>query len=145
MRNYLKVLSVFDKERVLLSDEKNDISPSDQLDYTTIVKAAFGSVEVNFDENLVKKAHSYIKKLIETNQAVYDITTSFGGNIKHIIPSQQSHLLQQNLVSTHAANVGTVLPYEICKAATLLRFTTVSKGYSGTTTETIQLLQQMLA
>ena len=144
MRNKEKIVDTLKKEREAKSKIRLSIDINEVITYQELTEASFGQINPQLDIDLIKKAYKYIEHLTHNNGAVYGITTSFGGNVKNVIPGSQAHLLQYNLITSHAANVGTILPYEICKTAALLRLMTVSKGYSGVSPATIGLLSKML-
>ncbi len=112
--------------------------------YENLAKAALSDATVKTDAKRIKKAYDYVQKLAKDRKAVYGMTTSFGGNIQHIIPPEEAELLQENLILSHATNVGECFPYEISKAAFILRTTTLAKGYSGLSLATIELAARMI-
>lgn len=130
MRNQFKVEEVLQYCREQ-SGSGDSLSAEQQYSYEDIVAAAVGKTNVTFDEDKVTRSHEYIKEITDSGKAVYGITTSFGGNIKHVISPKQTHRLQENLVISHVANVGSILPYEIVRAAMIIRTLTLTKGYSG--------------
>lgn len=142
MRNYSKISKLLKFESELQKDFK--IDPNESLSYERLVKAAFSKTKVSVDNRLVEKAYKYVRKLAKDRKAVYGLTTSFGGNIRHIIPPKEAELLQKNLILSHATNVGECFPYEISKAAFILRTTTLAKGYSGVRPKTLKLATKMI-
>ena len=66
--------------------------------------------------------------------AVYGVNTGFGALAEVRISAHQVVRLQQNLVRSHAAGVGTPLPREATRAMMLLRAAVLSTGRSGART-----------
>lgn len=144
MRNYAKILKIFAKERQNFSRVGFSMRPNSKLTYQNLVTASFGRVSIKLDNKLIQASHDFIATLIKQRKAIYGVTTSFGGNIKNIIPPEKSKILQQNLIVSHATNVGDYFPYEICKAAFLGRLFTFSKGYSGVNPRIVALMRKFL-
>jgi len=63
--------------------------------------------------------------------AVYGVNTGFGALAEVRISSDQVTRLQQNLVRSHAAGVGTPLPQDCVRAMMLLRAAVLATGRSG--------------
>ncbi len=141
MRNQQKILEVLESQ---VNKDEVDISTSGKVTLNEVVAAAVGTFNFEWDADQVQTSFDYVKKLTDGNEAVYGITTSFGGNIKNLVQHTDTNTLQHNLVTSHAANVGTYLPYEISRGASLLRMLTVSKGYSGMSLPTLELMRTML-
>lgn len=76
---------------------------------------------------------------------VYGVNTGFGDLSKVRIPSDQTRLLQERLVCSHAAGVGESLPDRAVRGMLLLRANTLAQGHSGVRPELIDLLLEMLA
>ncbi len=97
-------------------------------------------------ESLVKMQASrkLLDTWVESEQIVYGITTGFGPFVSTLIPKKYQSDLQQNLIRSHATNVGPVFSREETRAAMLLRINAFSKGVSAIRLETVELLRAML-
>ena len=142
MRNHKKIIKLLKIEAA--SKQPVIIDPNKYLSCEELISAAFSKTMIKTKNELIQKAYEYVQALAIDRKAVYGLTTSFGGNINHIIPPEEAKLLQKNLILCHATNVGEFFPYEISKAAFILRITTLSKGYSGVSLTTIKLATQMI-
>lgn len=80
------------------------------------------------------------KKIEESKQPIYGVTTGFGSLCKISIDKQQLSDLQKNLVMSHACGVGERVPCEIVKIMLLLKVQSLSYGYSACQVETVQRL-----
>lgn len=143
MRNYSIICDLLAREA---SGKGNvvHIGADDALSYELLTDAGIFGANVQTDAKRISKAYEYVQKLAKDRKAVYGLTTSFGGNIHHIIPPEEAELLQENLILSHATNVGEHFPYHITKAAFILRTTTLAKGYSGLSPATIELAVRMI-
>ena len=65
------------------------------------------------------------------NAVAYGVTTGFGKLSDVAIPRDRLDELQVNLVRSHAAGVGPLLPEREARAMMLLRANVIAKGYSG--------------
>lgn len=85
-----------------------------------------------------------VTRLGEETPAVYGVNTGFGELSKVRIPADQTRLLQERLVCSHAAGVGDPLPDRAVRGMLLLRANTLARGHSGVRPELIDLLLDML-
>lgn len=92
----------------------------------------------------VARARAVVDAVIERNAVVYGVTTGFGKLSEIAIPHGKLAELQVNLVRSHAAGVGDLLPEREVRAMMLLRANVIAKGYSGARAVLIDLLAAML-
>lgn len=85
-----------------------------------------------------------IDRLVADNAVVYGVTTGFGKLSDVAIPPAKLADLQRNLVRSHAAGVGDLLPEAEVRAMMLLRANVIAKGYSGARPDIANLLVAML-
>ncbi len=76
--------------------------------------------------------------------AVYGVNTGFGALAERRISPEQIAELQQNLVRSHAAGVGPLLPTDVVRALMLLRAQVLASGHSGARPACCELLVAML-
>jgi histidine ammonia-lyase len=77
------------------------------------------------------QANAIVDAIVESGAAVYGVTTGFGKLSEITIPRARLGELQVNLVRSHAAGVGRLLPERETRAMMLLRANVIAKGYSG--------------
>ncbi|HVF41307.1 MAG TPA: histidine ammonia-lyase [Gemmatimonadaceae bacterium] len=82
--------------------------------------------------------------IVERGEVVYGVTTGFGKLSEIAIPPNRLAELQVNLVRSHAAGVGPLLPEREVRAMMLLRANVLAKGYSGARPDLVDLLAAML-
>lgn len=89
------------------------------------------------------------RRVVETAEAedrpAYGITTGFGRFQDVAIPAASRRALQQNLIRSHAAGVGPLLPTPVVRAMLILRANALAKGYSGVRTVVVERLLDFLA
>ncbi|MCY7378266.1 MAG: histidine ammonia-lyase [Gemmatimonadaceae bacterium] len=90
------------------------------------------------------RAHEVVSALVESNAVAYGVTTGFGKLSDVSIPRARLGELQVNLVRSHAAGVGALLPEREARAMMLLRANVIAKGYSGARPALVELLIDML-
>lgn len=101
------------------------------------------SITISIDECVRKKvklAFQQIQASINNDETVYGINTGFGQLAKIRIEKDDLAELQRNLVRSHAAGVGDLLPGKIVKLIIVLKIMALSKGLSGVCTEIIDRL-----
>ena len=72
-----------------------------------------------------------VADIVARNAVVYGVTTGFGKLSDVAIPPDKLAALQVNLVRSHAAGVGPLLPEREVRAMMLLRANVMAKGFSG--------------
>jgi histidine ammonia-lyase len=92
----------------------------------------------------VAATRSVVDKLVSQRAVAYGVTTGFGKLSEVAIPPDRLAELQVNLVRSHAAGVGELLPEREVRAMMLLRANVIAKGYSGARADLAELLLGML-
>lgn len=93
----------------------------------------------------IDASRAVIDRAVREDRVVYGVTTGFGKFSDVVIPREKLQLLQRNLVESHAAGVGELLPSATVRALMLLRANCLACGFSGVRRETVELLLAMLA
>ena len=108
---------------------------------------AYGKIGVRLSsvaKRQIKDARSLIESWIESEEAIYGVTTGFGEFSNVRIGHGDLEQLQENLILSHAAGAGDSLPPEIVRAMMLLRINALAKRFSAIPQETVDLLVEML-
>jgi histidine ammonia-lyase len=79
----------------------------------------------------MQQANAVVRALVDSGAVAYGVTTGFGKLSEIAIPPERLGELQVNLVRSHAAGVGRLLPERETRAMMLLRANVIAKGYSG--------------
>ena len=80
------------------------------------------------------------RKIQESGQPVYGITTGFGSLCDISVGSDELAQLQRNLVMSHSCGTGEQVPAEIVRIMMLLKIRSLAYGYSGVQLQTVERL-----
>jgi histidine ammonia-lyase len=92
----------------------------------------------------MQRVRDVVDRKLASGESVYGVNTGFGKLSEMAIPPDRLAELQVNLVRSHAAGVGPLLPEEEVRAMMLLRANVLAKGHSGVRPELAELLLGML-
>ncbi len=93
----------------------------------------------------INASRRVVERIARKGEVSYGITTGFGRFSDIVIPPDSLSKLQKNLVRSHAAGVGELLPPEAVRGMIALRANTLARGYSGVRVETVEALLALLA
>lgn len=79
----------------------------------------------------VEQSRRKLLRILDSGKVIYGVNTGFGALCDRFIAKENASRLQENLVRSHATNVGEVFAVECCRAAMLSRLNTLSMGLSG--------------
>ncbi|MBT8189984.1 MAG: histidine ammonia-lyase [Saprospiraceae bacterium] len=80
----------------------------------------------------VQKTRSYLeRRMAKSHEKIYGVNTGFGSLCDVEINREETEQLQYNLIVSHAAGVGEIVPVEIARLVLLLKIKNLSFGYSG--------------
>jgi len=92
----------------------------------------------------MERTRDVVMRIVESGDVVYGVSTGFGKLSEVAIPRERLAELQVNLVRSHSAGVGPLLPEAEVRAMMLLRANVLAKGYSGARPELVDLIAGML-
>ena len=119
----------------------------DSLTLADVRAVAIGGAEVSLaDASRARmlRTRDVVAGIVERGDVVYGVTTGFGKLSEIAIPHDRLSELQVNLVRSHSAGVGPLLPEREVRAMMLLRSNVLAKGYSGARPDLVDLLTGML-
>jgi histidine ammonia-lyase len=90
------------------------------------------------------ESRATVEGIVSRGEVAYGVTTGFGKLSDVSIPADKLAELQINLVRSHAAGVGDLLPERVVRAMMLLRANVIAKGFSGARPAIADLLAGML-
>ncbi len=93
----------------------------------------------------VERAAKMIAKAVAGSDAVYGVNTGFGKLASIKIPAKDAAQLQRNLILSHCAGVGDLMPARLVRLMMTLKLLSLGRGASGVRWDIITLLQGMLA
>ena len=117
------------------------------LTFRDIVAIGIGDKKVALDKDAVlrcRESRNFLEQAIKDKKIIYGVNTSFGPMCNKIINDKEIETLQDNLITSHAAGLGSpILPY-ISLAVLTVRLNTLVKGYSGVRVELLELMRDMI-
>ena len=121
----------------------------DGLKIDDIVRVARHGARVYLTEDVkilqrIHKSHEFIVQAVESDQAMYGVTTVFGGMANISVPKEDVEALQNNIPWSHKSGAGKKLPLADVRASMLLRANSLMHGASGVRLEIIQRLVDFL-
>ena len=102
-------------------------------------------VSITFDaHDRITKCRKYLDDKMNNSDALfYGINTGFGFLQNVQIDKSQLQELQRNLIQSHACGMGEEVPKEIVKLMIAFKIKSLSYGYSGVQTDTVERLMDM--
>ena len=118
-----------------------EISPAN-ISFDSIQFILENNIQLKLSEEsklLIQKSKTYLdKKLEESEKPLYGINTGFGALCDIEISKAELSKLQENLVISHACNIGPEVPSDVVKIMLLLKAHALSKGNSAVQLVTVQ-------
>jgi histidine ammonia-lyase len=102
-------------------------------------------VSITFDaHDRITKCRKYLDdKMANSDALFYGINTGFGFLQNVQIDKTQLQELQRNLIQSHACGMGEEVPNDIVKLMIAFKIKSLSYGYSGVQTDTVERLMDM--
>jgi len=95
--------------------------------------------------NEINKCHDYLlSKIAIPNSVYYGINTGFGSLCNTQISEVDLNKLQENLLMSHACGMGEAVNEEVVRLMLLFKIKSLSLGYSGVRSETVQRLADFI-
>jgi histidine ammonia-lyase len=120
---------------------------ADLMTLEDLVVIARKGAKVRVAEEARKKildARELVENWVREGRVVYGMTTGFGALSDVVISREETRQLQQNLLMSHAAGVGSVLDTETIRAVVALRAKDLARGNSGIRPQTVERLIELL-
>ena len=117
------------------------ITPAD-LTFELIQEILENDIKLELSEQskqLILRSKQFLdRKINESEKPIYGINTGFGALCNIEISNAELSKLQENLVISHACNIGPEVPNDVVKLMLLLKIHALSKGNSAVQLITIQ-------
>src|SRR5436309_2768945 len=91
----------------------------------------------------VQQARRCLEELLAEGATIYGVNTGFGKLANQRIEPAEVLALQENLLRSHAVGMGALLGIGTSRLVLALRIQALAKGYSGVSTELVDLLIEM--
>lgn len=85
----------------------------------------------------IEQSATYVRQIVERGETVYGINTGFGPLCTTLIDADQTQLLQENILKSHAVGVGEPIANDLAKLMLILKVHALAKGFSGVQYSTI--------
>ncbi|KAF8764330.1 Histidine ammonia-lyase like protein [Argiope bruennichi] len=85
----------------------------------------------------VNRSREMLERILKENKVAYGVNTGFGKFATTVISEEKIIELQENLIRSHSAGVGTPLSPEKTRMLMALRINVLAKGFSGISLETL--------
>jgi histidine ammonia-lyase/tyrosine ammonia-lyase len=92
----------------------------------------------------VAACHDRLQRWGDAGEPIYGVNTGFGELASVTVGPRHKALLQRNLILSHATGGGRPLPAQAVRATMLARLNVLLRGFSGCSTETVELLASLL-
>ena len=92
----------------------------------------------------IERARHTLEEALRSGRALYGVNTGFGKLAQTRIPPDEINLLQRNLVLSHAAGVGDLLPDGIVHLVITLKIASLARGFSGVRRIVVERLLALL-
>ncbi|HEY1615116.1 MAG TPA: histidine ammonia-lyase [Rhizomicrobium sp.] len=92
----------------------------------------------------IARARRGIEEALAQDRAIYGVNTGFGKLAQMRIAPAEIKTLQRNLVLSHAAGVGDLLPDGIVRLVMALKIASLARGYSGVRKAVVEQLLALL-
>ena len=124
-----------------MTKQIHKITP-ENLTYTIIQNILENDIKLELSEEsklLILKSKQFLdRKISESEKPIYGINTGFGALCNIVISNDELSKLQENLVISHACNIGPEVPGDVVKLMLLLKIHALSKGNSAVQLITVQ-------
>lgn len=117
----------------------------DHLNLDIVNGIADGSIKAELCQQALDRINTSRKNveiMASSDKAVYGINTGFGPLCDTQISPEETHLLQKNLLITHAVGVGEPIAKAISKLMLITKVHALSQGFSGIR---LEVVERMLA
>ncbi|MDC5806549.1 histidine ammonia-lyase [Vibrio europaeus] len=119
----------------------------DRLDLDTVNGIANGHIKAELCPEALTKinvSRANVDKMANSDKAIYGINTGFGPLCDTQISPEETHLLQKNLLITHAVGVGNPIEKAISKLMLITKVHALSQGFSGIRLEVVERMLTFL-
>lgn len=89
----------------------------------------------------IKQSAGIVSEIVASEEVVYGINTGFGPLCNTRISKEDTRILQDNIIRSHAVGVGDFLTKELSKLMLILKIHSLAQGFSGVS---LSLLQRII-
>jgi histidine ammonia-lyase len=118
-----------------------------QINCEDIVNVArfYEKIELSLSvKEKINNCKIFISEIIKKNVSIYGVNTGFGDLASIAISKEEVKILQKNIIRSHAVGIGDLITKEVARAMMFIGVLSLSKGHSGVSIETLELMVAML-
>jgi len=107
----------------------------------TALAIAAGRVRGEISDSVkatIERSAEYVRHIVEKRQVVYGVNTGFGPLCTTLIDADQTQLLQENILKSHAVGMGEPIANDLAKLMLILKVHALAKGFSGVQYTTVE-------
>ena len=122
------------------------ILDGNSLSLDDVISLADHGVKLSLSDDALSicaKSRQVLEDAIKSRKIVYGVNTSYGPMCNKIIHDDELETLQVNLLRSHSAGMGNILPYNIARAAFAIRLNCLVKGYSAVRVELLRFMKDV--
>src|SRR5207244_7322887 len=127
-------------ERVQCNDWRTAMAPPRLSIRDLHADLAASVAHFRTDTSAVAASRARVEKALADGQPHYGVNTGFGALSTSRVPDDRLHLLQRNLLLSHAVGVGAPIPLNITRVMLRLKIHALGLGYSGVSLPTFRRL-----
>jgi len=119
----------------------------DRLNLDIVNDIADGSITAELCQQALDKINTSrqnVEVMANSDEAIYGINTGFGPLCDTQISPEETHLLQKNLLITHAVGVGEPIEKAISKLMLITKVHALSQGFSGIRLEVVERMLKFI-
>ncbi len=115
----------------------------DKLTASKALGIAHGELKAIINDEAQKKidrSFQLVQKIAAGSKSVYGVNTGFGALVNTSISKEDTETLQYKLIQSHSVGVGDTIPAEIAILMLITKIHSLSMGYSGISSDTLNRL-----
>ncbi len=118
----------------------------ENLNLNNFYRILYDGEKIDLDKDALIKVQNNFDFLdnFSKNKVIYGINTCFGPMAQYKISEEDQKALQYNLIRSHAAGSGNIIPNIYIKALMIARLNTFMRGFSGVHQEAVILLRDFI-
>lgn len=114
------------------------------LDGAELIRAGAGAVLSAEAREAVSAGRRAVEARLRDKRPIYGINTGFGRLAATVVGPEDLSRLQRNLLLSHACGTGRALPRDVTRVVSYLRASSLARGFSGISPETMDALMAFL-
>jgi len=118
----------------------------DSLSLDNVATIAATDAKLSLSEEALTvcaKSRKMLEDAVNSRKIVYGVNTSYGPMCNKIVRDSELEKLQVNLLHSHSAGMGAILPFGVARAVFAVRLNCLAKGFSGVRIELLHFMEEV--